>query len=416
MKLLGIRRVDEEEIRRADVTLSRPMRNIRARYPLFLSQTLTWQTSGNDIWDLRLWLGLMVEVACGCDSVEGHACVLLNTFEESRQTKRIAWTSMRGHSCTSCAGQPKRYRKTTRTWNPSLGPATGGRSNKTTRGTRRAVTRWPGYRHGRSWANGPSGRSRRNRVLNRSRRAINFVEGMWSEYWTAVSGRNPLRKNCGKSSVHKGSSGEPPWQEQGENWEGRNRTDRSRGHPHDEESRGAQLINSQCHFGHVRMTAKHHFINCPREMFPCTKKQNVFNGTIATHVHQLRPQRFVSTSPEKDVCTQELRSEMKTLVCGIPAGNPLSVQAKARFGHSVSTLSRQCSRLGENRCSNSASDRGERIPSDCVVNGMVSESQRCGRVVCLSTSTTSRSWRSFVLWVAFTWLIWPCERCLDRDC
>ena len=42
--------------------------------------------------------------------------------------------------------------------------------------------------------------------------------------------------------------------------------------------------------------------------------------------------------------------------------------------------------------------------------------QRCGRVVCLSTSTTSRSWRPFVLWAAFTRLIWPCERCLDWDC
>ena len=37
-----------------------------------------------------------------------------------------------------------------------------------------------------------------------NRRAINFVEGMWSEYWTAGSGRNPLRGNCWKSSVQKG--------------------------------------------------------------------------------------------------------------------------------------------------------------------------------------------------------------------
>ena len=37
------------------------------------------------------------------------------TCEESRQTKRIAWASMRGGSWTSCSGQPKRYQKTTRT-------------------------------------------------------------------------------------------------------------------------------------------------------------------------------------------------------------------------------------------------------------------------------------------------------------
>ena len=37
----------------------------------------------------------------------------------------------------------------------------------------------------------------------------------------------------------------------------------------------------------------------------------------------------------------------------------------------------------ENRCSDSTPDSGERIPSNCVVNGMVSESQGCGRVMCL---------------------------------
>ena len=244
-------------------------------------------------------------------------------------------------------------------------------------------------------ANGPSGRSRTNRVLNRSRRAINFVEGTWSEYWTAGSGRNLLRKNCGKSSVQGLVRRNPLTKNRGK-LEGRDRIGRCRGHPHDGESRGAQLINSQFHFGHVSVTAKYHFINCPREMFPCTKKQNVSNGTRVTH-RKLRPQRLVSRSPKKDACTQDLRFAMKTLVCWILAGNPLPVKAKARFGHQGSTLSRQCSRLGENRCSNSASDRGERIPSDCVVNGMVSESQRCGRVVCLPTRKTSRSSRAFVL-------------------
>ena len=35
----------------------------------------------------------------------------------------------------------------------------------------------------------------------------------------------------------------------------------------------------------------------------------------------------------------------------------------------------QCSRIGENRCSDRARDSGEHIPSKCVMNGMVSESQ-----------------------------------------
>ena len=74
------------------------------------------------------------------------------------------------------------------------------------------------------------------------------------------------------------------------------------------------------------MTAKYQFISNPREMFPCTKKRNVFNGTRVQHtdqskfVHQSRPQRFVSKSPVKDVCTQDLQIEMKTLVCWTPPG------------------------------------------------------------------------------------------------
>ena len=45
----------------------------------------------------------------------------------------------------------------------------------------------------------------------------------------------------------------------------------------------------------------------------------------------------------------------------------------------------QCSRIGESRCSDSALDSGLSIfLQNCVINGMVSESQRCGRVVCRS--------------------------------
>ena len=61
------------------------------------------------------------------------------------------------------------------------------------------------------------------------------------------------------------------------------------------------------------------------------------------------------------------------------AGNPLSVKAKEQ-PVIQSALSGQCSQIGEHR----ARDSGERIPSNCVINGMVSESQGCGRFVSLS--------------------------------
>ena len=44
----------------------------------------------------------------------------------------------------------------------------------------------------------------------------------------------------------------------------------------------------------------------------------------------------------------------------------------------------QCSRIDENRCFDSAPDSGEHIPFNRVINGMVSESQGCGRAVCPS--------------------------------
>ena len=85
------------------------------------------------------------------------------------------------------------------------------------------------------------------------------------------------------------------------------------------------------------MIVKSHFINCPKEMFPHTKRRNMFSGTSGKHkdqstfIHRLRPPRFVSRFFEKDICTQDLHIEMKTLVCLDPAGNPLPVKAKARL-------------------------------------------------------------------------------------
>ena len=42
----------------------------------------------------------------------------------------------------------------------------------------------------------PLEEAKENRVINRHRRAINFVEETWREHSTAESGRNLLRGNC----------------------------------------------------------------------------------------------------------------------------------------------------------------------------------------------------------------------------
>ena len=55
----------------------------------------------------------------------------------------------------------------------------------------------------------------------------------------------------------------------------------------------------------------------------------------ATHgsvkIHRLRPPRFVSRFPEKDVCAQDLHIEIKNAGLLDPVGNPLPVKAKARL-------------------------------------------------------------------------------------
>ena len=101
-----------EAIRRAAATLSRPIRNIRAPVP---SVSFTDTNLANE-WKRYLGLAALVGPH-GRSSMwarfGGRAC--LCATEHLRGVTRIAWASMRGHTCTSCAGQPKRYRKTTRT-------------------------------------------------------------------------------------------------------------------------------------------------------------------------------------------------------------------------------------------------------------------------------------------------------------
>ena len=77
-------------------------------------------------------------------------------------------------------------------------------------------------------------------------------------------------------------------------------------------------------------------------------------------IHLVKPPRFVSRFPEKDVCTQDLRIEIKMLVCWI---RPV---------------------VSKNRRSHSAPDSRKRIPSTGLINGMVSESQGRGCCLCFS--------------------------------
>ena len=69
-------------------------------------------------------------------------------------------------------------------------------------------------------------------------------------------------------------------------------------------------------------------------------------------------------------------------------------------------MSGQCSKIGENRGSDSARDSGERIPSNFVINGVVSESQGCGRVVSLSMRKILEKLTWFLEKDAFSWPLW----------
>ena len=71
-------------------------------------------------------------------------------------------------------------------------------------------------------------------------------EGTWSEYWTAGSGRNPLRGKGWKSSVPKRLVWRTPLKTNRRNL---GKTGRSWGHTHDKKSRGTQLIHSKFYSG-----------------------------------------------------------------------------------------------------------------------------------------------------------------------
>ena len=74
--------------------------NIRARFPLFLLLTLPRQTSGNGNARTVSWTR-------GFDWTsrsKWHTCAPQNTCEESHQTSRIVWASMKEDSWMSCSG------------------------------------------------------------------------------------------------------------------------------------------------------------------------------------------------------------------------------------------------------------------------------------------------------------------------
>ena len=86
---------------------------------------------------------------------------------------------------------------------------------------------------------------------------------------------------------------------------------------------------------------------------------------------------------------------------------------ESAIGHPGTVLSGQCSKIGENRCSDSARDSSECIPSNCVINGMVSESQ--GVWTC-RVSVYEENPPEVEEPLFFEWLVGNRQRCLDRKC
>ena len=81
----------------------------------------------------------------------------------------------------------------------------------------------------------------------------------------------------------------------------------------------------------------------------------------------------------------KIAGSMERPTCALLHPCEESYQTKGVAGkHPGTALSGQCSTIGEDRRSDSARDSSERIPSKCVVNGLVSKSQGYGRVVCPS--------------------------------
>ena len=149
-----------------------------------------------------------------------------------------------------------------------------GSSNRPMKGTRRAI----GVEAVEQMT--PLEEARGNRVINRNRRAINFVEETWRESWTAESDRNSLRRKTAGSPQFKRARLEETLEDEQEKTgedeieqigpENKLMT-KSQGNPNHQQ----QVL----FWTNVSMIAEYHFINYPRQMCPCTKKRNVFNGT-----------------------------------------------------------------------------------------------------------------------------------------
>ena len=171
---------------------------------------------------------------------------------------------------------------------------------------------------------------------------------------------------------------------------GRNRTDRSRGHTHDESQGKPNSSTASSVLDKRQYDREISFHQLPEGDVPWYEelKRVQWDEWVDTRVSQnsftSRGRKDSSASPQRKTFALKICiSKWKRCSVGPRQESPAR-ESESAIGHSGSALSGQCSRIGENRCSDSAPDSGEHVPSNCVIDGMGSESQGCGRVVCLS--------------------------------
>ena len=163
-------------------------------------------------------------------------------------------------------------------------------------------------------------------------------KGARSKYWTADFGRNPLWRNGWTSSVQKGSC-----KKTGEDETeliGSEDVLMTKSPEEPNSSTASSILDKRQHDGEIsfhQLSEKDVPLYQEAERLPWTSGSHFDQSKF---IHLMRKQRSVSKLPEKNVCTQDLRIEIKTLACWIPQGIHCPDNAQGLVRTDASTVHR----------------------------------------------------------------------------
>ena len=225
-----------------------------------------------------------------------------------------------------------------------------------------------------------------------------FSEETWGEYWTAGSGRNPLTGKLPGSPQFKRARLEEPLENDHEKT-GEHETERIG--PEDmpmTKSQGEPNSLTASSFLDTRQYDREiSFHQLPEGDVPLYQEAErlqsdewVTHGSVEIH-SPVEAAKIHQQVPRERRLHSRFAHRNKNAGVLDPAGNPLPVKAKARLVIQGKHCPDNAQGLVRTDARTAHWTAVSACLQNCVINGMVAESQGCGRVVCFSTRKTSRS-------------------------